>query len=117
MMFGYLTPAARWFGDPPLLRLDASSDTRTMTRRISRSSTLDGGSVVNDGGYSQADREFKLVIRQIDRPGAAVLEEIAAYALCYLALDHGLYSGQVKGYSFNGGSTVNLTFWVAAKVA
>jgi hypothetical protein len=115
-MIGFLSPAPYWFGDPPLLRLDPSSDTRTMTRRISRSSTLDGGSVINDGGYSQSDREIKLAINGLSAADAAVLESIAAYALCYLALDHGLYSGQVKGYAFNGQDPAAITFWVVSKI-
>ena len=115
-MIGFLAPAAYWFGDPPRLQLDPESDTRTQVRRLSRSSTLDGGSVINDGGYSQSDREIKLAIKGLSRADADVLETIAAYALCYLALDHGLYTGQVKNHSLNGQDPAMLTFWVSAKV-
>lgn len=115
-MLALLTPVDYWYGYPPLLTLDPSSDTRTMSRRMSQSSTLDGGAVVNDSGYSHADREMRLVIRDLTPAIVATLEEIAAYPLCRLALDHGLYLGRVRGYAFNGGASASVTFTVAAKI-
>ena len=115
-MIGLLTPATYWWGIPPWLDLDPSSDTRGQTRRMSRSSTLDGGSIVNDSGFSHSDREMKLIVRNITRAMAAILEQIAAFPVCYLSLDHGLYSGQVKSYQFNGQTQAQLTFWVAEKL-
>lgn len=116
MSMALLTPVDYWFGEPPWLTLDASSDTRTRQRRVSRSATLDGGCLINDGGYAEADRELRLAVRGLSRADAAVLEAIAAFPLCHLALDHGLYRGVVSGYAFNGGATAALTFLVTARI-
>ena len=43
------------------LRLADGSDIKSGARRVSRNATLDGGAVITDGGYSDADRT--LVIR------------------------------------------------------
>jgi len=35
-----------------------SSDTGTLRRRVSRAKTLDGGVVINDGGFAHGDRDM-----------------------------------------------------------
>ncbi|NCC23019.1 MAG: hypothetical protein EOM26_11265 [Alphaproteobacteria bacterium] len=115
-MIGYLTPRDYWWGIPPVLDIAPSSDTRTRTRRISRSPTLDGGAVVNDGGYSESDRTITLGLRNVSRADAAALEIIAAFAPCRLSLDHGLYEGYVQSHSLTG-ATSRLVFWVYQRIA
>lgn len=117
-MIAILTPTTYWFGHPPILTLDpGASDTRSRTRRITRTATLDGGAVINDGGYSEADRTMTLAVRGLTQAQAAILEEIAAYPECCLALDHGLYRGQVQNLKLTGGETSTVVFWVSAKLA
>ena len=115
-MIGYLTPRDFWFGLPPALDISPSSDTRTRARRISRSATLDGGAVINDGGYSEADRTFTLRLRNITSEDAATLEQIAAYSPCRLSLDHGLYEGYVRSHSFVGPKTGRIEFMVYQRI-
>lgn len=116
-MIGYLTPTTFWVGDPPQLNIDPASDTRTRTRRMSRSATLDGDAIVNDGGYSEADRTMALSLRNLTAAQATALEQIAAYPLCYLALDHGLYEGRVKDHQLSSPARARLTFWVSRRIA
>ncbi len=113
----YLTPSAYWFGHPPALRLSQSSDTHARDRRMTRTPTLDGGAVVNDGGWSEADRTFTLVIRDLTTTDADTLATIAATSYQTLALAHGLYGGRVKSHIFKGDAESQLTFWVAEKLA
>ncbi|WP_252178353.1 hypothetical protein [Endozoicomonas sp. 4G] len=116
-MIAYLTPTTFWFGEPPQLDIDPASDTRTRTRRMTRSATLDGDAVVNDGGYSEADRALSLQLRGLTLDQADMLAEIAAYPLCRLSLDHGLYEGRVKDHQLSSPTRARLTFWVSRRIA
>lgn len=117
-MLAILTPTSFWFGHPPVLRLDpGASDLRSWTRRLSRTATLDGGAVVTDGGFCQADRSLVLAIRDLTAADADALEAIAAYPECYLACDRGLFRGQVRDLALNGAATARVTFWVGAQIA
>ena len=43
-----------------VLRELASSDLGGVSRRVNRVATLDGGAAINDGGYTAADRTFRI---------------------------------------------------------
>ena len=113
----YLTPVAYWFGHPPALHLAQSSDTAARDRRMTRTPTLDGGAVIHDGGWSEADRTMTLVIRGLSETDADTLKTIAAYTEQHLALPHGLYKGRVKSHVFKGAAESQLVFWVTEKLA
>lgn len=115
-MYALLTPVSYWFGHPPQLRLDPESDLRTLARRLTRTATLDGGAVVADGGFCQADRTITLAIRDLSAADADLLEEIAATDEQVLSLPTGCYRGVVQGLTLNGGETAGLTFWVSARL-
>jgi hypothetical protein len=115
-MIGYLTPSAFWFGAPPALDIVATSDTRSRARRVTRTATLDGGAVINDGGLSEADRTMSLTLRTVTAEDAVALEQIAQYAPCLLALDHGLYEGYVDAFAFNGPRAARISFLVSRRV-
>jgi hypothetical protein len=116
-MIAFLTPVEFWFGEPPMLRLKPSSDTRAMSRRMSRTATLDGSAVVVDGGYSDADREFVVTMEQLTRETANQIADIAEMGPCHFALEHGLYQGYVKSHSFNTPQNATLNFLVTSKIA
>lgn len=113
----YLTPVTYWFGHPPALHLAQSSDTNARDRRMTRTPTLDGGAVIHDGGWSEADRTMTLNIRHLSQEDAATLQQIAAYTEQHLALADGLYRGRVKSHVLNGAAEARLTFWVTEKLS
>ena len=113
----YLTPVAYWFGHPPALHLAQSSDTAARDRRMTRTPTLDGGAVIHDGGWSEADRTMTLVIRHLSATDTETLTTIAAYTEQHLALSHGLYRGRVKTHVMKGATESQIVFWVTAKLA
>ena len=112
----FLTPSAFWYGHPPALHLATSSDVRGRDRRMTRTPTLDGSAVTNDGGWSESDRTFTLNLLRLTEAEAATLEEIAAYNDHRLALPNGLYAGRIKFYNFDG-KTNRIAFWVTEKLA
>lgn len=116
-MIGYLTPVAYWFGHPPRLELAQSSDTNSRDRRMTRTPTLDGGAVVNDGGWSESDRTMTLVIRHLSEADGETIKTIAAYTEQLLALPHGLYRGRVKAHVLKGATESQIVFWVSEKLA
>lgn len=84
---------------------------------MSRSPTLDGGAVINDGGFAVADRTFTLTLANVSQAEAETLAEIAATPYQTLALRQGLYGGRVKSHVFNGANESQLVFWVAEQLA
>lgn len=54
------------FGDFVLNVDFLDSDFSHISRRVSRTATLDGGSVIVDNGYSASDATFSIVISDID---------------------------------------------------
>lgn len=115
-MYAIITPADYWLGHPPLLTLDPSSNTRTVQRRLTRTATLDGGAVIADGGFSDADRTFTLVIRDLSRADGDTLAAIALFPTVLVAVDHGLYLARVNGYAFNGNVSSSITLWIERKI-
>ena len=116
-MIAILTPADLWFGHPPVLDLAPSSGLAARDRRLTRTPTLDGGAVMSDGGWSEADRTLSLVMLGVDVDTAALLSEIAAYPVQRLAIPEGLFEGRVKSHVMAGGNESQLVFWVSSKLA
>lgn len=60
-MIGIAAPVYDPFGWFVLSQIDGKgSDTAALSRRVTRTATLDGGAVVNDQGYSPADRTIDI---------------------------------------------------------
>lgn len=66
-------------------------------RRVSRIATLDGGAVVNDGGFSDADRTVEITWRPLSAEGeAAVARLVRYYAQASVSLPDGVYRGALE---------------------
>ena len=73
---------------------DQQDQNTDISRRCSRVATLDGGAVVNDSGYSVADRTFTVKTRDDD--GAITTwarRMIQTYSSVHLATDEGFFTG------------------------
>jgi hypothetical protein len=116
-MIAYLTPSLFWFGVPPELTLVPGADIRGRSRRITRTATLDGGAVFNDGGLSEADRTIVLTLRNVSLSDAATIEDIAAHAPCVLSVRSGIFEGYVESFAVNGPTGGRISFLVSRKLA
>lgn len=116
-MIAIITPAEYWFGHPPILRLGSGSDLNSRDRRLTRTPTLDGGAVVYDGGYAEADRTFSLTLMDLSEDDGELLATIAAFPLHRVSLPVGCFEGYVKSYVANGRQESNLSFIVTAKIS
>ncbi|WP_027714894.1 hypothetical protein [Desulfuromonas sp. TF] len=93
------------------------SDYGALTRRGSRSATLDGAAVLLDSGYSEADRTFRIVAKGQSRE----IYEAAAYLLrtysqLLLSCPEGLFVGGLRDLRPQGADIV-FTFLVLEKLA
>lgn len=86
-------------------------------RRMNRVATLDGGAVINDSGYSEADRTLAIEWRpESAAQEAAVARLVQLYARLVVATPAGLYLAAVE--VFTPGPTVHrLTLLVVQKLA
>lgn len=89
---------------------------RENTRRLSRSATLDGGAVITDSGYSDADRTFSFSAVSIS-PSAA--DRLWAFfeseSLVGLACPEGFFVGYIESVKIDG-DTADVSFLVFEKI-
>jgi len=78
--------------------LPTTSDGETK-RRVTRSSTLDGGSVINDGGYTEADRIVMLRWQPTVAAHDAVTRLMQLYSLINVGTRSGVYQAALDTYT------------------
>jgi len=67
-----------------------------LSRRVSRTATLDGGCAIYDTGLSHADRTFTVAAR-VDAAAEAALKRLQAYySLIGIAMPDGYYQGVIE---------------------
>jgi hypothetical protein len=81
-----------------LLAIDEfNSDLSHITRRVSRTATLDGGSIIVDNGYSASDATFTIIIRDIDNPARlALMSMIRRHSAIIVSVKEDIFSGVVE---------------------
>jgi len=76
---------------------DMDSDISHISRRVSRSATLDGGSIIVDNGYSASDATFTIVIRDIDNSQRlAIMAMIKRHSVLIISVKENIFSGVVE---------------------
>lgn len=97
--------------------LDAiQNDTRKNTRRLSKTATLDGGSVIVDSGFSDSDRSFSFEFADIGPTSRdALWEMFQEESLVYLSCPEGVFSGVLESVDIEN-STGKLKFSVLEKL-
>ena len=68
-----------------------------LSRRVTRTATLDGNSTINDMGYSDSDNSY--IIRINNMPQSDILKLstiIKTYALVYLSTREGVFYGAIS---------------------
>jgi hypothetical protein len=69
-----------------------SSDVDTIDRRVNRVKTLDGGVVVNDGGFSHGDRTVRIAWKVTNAAQFSALQYLVqTYSQLRLSLRDGVY--------------------------
>jgi hypothetical protein len=98
------------------LHLLPRSDLQSISRRVNRQKTLDGGVVINDGGYSHGDRTLDVRWRLRSE---AEYESVARLARLYpeltVAARGGVYRAAVQSLTLRNGEA-ELTLLVIARL-
>jgi hypothetical protein len=91
---------------PVLLSEDPqNSSARNVSRRVSRTATLDGSAVIHDGGFADADRTIDVRVPNATQAQlSAVLALIQADNLQRVATEDGVFEGALERITQDGGS-------------
>jgi hypothetical protein len=101
------------------LELQVRDDTSFVeaSRRVNRVKTLDGGVVINDGGFSDGDRTITLRWTPTSSEVEANVERLLqTYALLVISTRSGVYSAAPDRYA-PGGDESSLTLLVFEKLS
>lgn len=70
-----------------------------LSRRISRSATLDGGAYVVDNGYTAADADFTIVFRPLSPADRATIERLTTlHSELIISTDRGCFLGHIDNF-------------------
>src|SRR5690554_823148 len=78
-------------GDRVLSVLPGRSRLGDVSRRKTRVKTLDGGYMIEDRGYSAADRSLQLAFQVSDSERDYLKYLVSTYSFCYLVVNRALY--------------------------
>ena len=98
MMHTLSTPTADAAGYVEIQTLPDTTDGE-IGRRVSRIATLDGGAVVSDGGYSEADRTIELAWQPTAAAAeAAIARLLQSYSRVQVSTRSGFYLAAPEAY-------------------
>lgn len=86
-----------YFGDflIPIEQFD--SDLSHISRRVSRTATLDGGAIIVDNGYSASDATFTIIIRDIDNTTrVALMTMIKRHSAITISVKENIFLGVIE---------------------
>lgn len=80
------------------LRVDMSkSDFSLLSRRVSRTATLDGGALIVDNGYSVSDATYIISVPDLSADnGSSLRATLQRHSLMVLSCKHGCFLGVVE---------------------
>ena len=92
------------------------NDIRKNTRRIAKTATLDGGSVIVDSGCSDSDRSMTFEAYQVPKTTRDSLWDLFQdQSMIHLSCPEGIFSGYLETVTIEN-ATVDLTLSVFAKL-
>ena len=95
-----------------ILQEKDGTDIRRLSRRVSRVSTLDGGSVVTDSGYTDTDRTLVIVAEVTEAQDAMLETMIKNFALLTVSTRAGCFACAPGDFTLGDGE-VRLNILVA----
>lgn len=81
------------------IRALPSSDTRSITRRVNRVATLDGGVAVNDFGFAEGDRSIDIRFRPTREIDATIGRMMRLHSRVSLTTDEGVFIVALSAYN------------------
>jgi len=90
------------------------SGTEDISRRATRTPTLDGLSVMNDLGFSDSDRTVVINVNPSLADREVLSNFVKFYSNVYLFLKSGAFNANPNDLSFNSDGTVSLTLLITS---
>lgn len=116
-MIGLATQVFDLNGALLLFGTRAESELSEVSRRVSRTATLDGGAVVTDGGYTAADKTLKIVAERVSAETFAAAQYLVRnYGSLMVATDFGLFLGAPESLSLDNTGRLRLTVLVTEEL-
>lgn len=100
-----------------LLRITGDSELDSIERRVSRTATLDGGAVLLDSGYAEADRTLTLQAQVSTDAHDNLQRLVSQHPEFTLSFRGGCYLGAVQRYQLQPNNIARLTFLVTRKLS
>lgn len=88
---------------------------RSVSRRISRVKTLDGGVVVTDSGFAHGDRDFTMNVESSKTIWETLLAIHEVTTLVHIATEEGVFSACWESLK-DGGDVINMKFIINEKL-
>ena len=99
-----------------VLAIEPDSDLSTISRRVTRTATLDGGATIEDLGYCAGDQTLNLQVRiRSPEEESRLLRLIRLYPILNLSTQYGAYRGVVDLYTPSPGKST-LRFLVQSQL-
>lgn len=99
------------------LDITQDSDNGDIIRRVSRASTLDGGSSITDRGYSDSDRTINYTWRSVSQAhNESIARLVELYPLLNVSTDEGVFSAAPVRFQ-PGRDESRLSLYVKEKVS
>ena len=89
----------------PQADIETDASNRTLSRRVTRTATLDGGSVLSDSGAAHGDREILVVEPRAEEDAVAwAAYMVENYDLVTVTMRDGAFSGCPETFRVNAGA-------------
>ena len=89
------------------------SDISSITRRITRQQTLDGGAYFSDSGHSSSDNTLTVLLPEADEAlDNKIRHLVENYSLLFITTRDGAFTGGITKYNTRNGSCI-LTILIA----
>lgn len=103
--------------DPIILEIADDSQVKDAAPRISRTATLDGGCLITNNGFAEADRTLQLQANNCSKQTASDLWDLARQsAAVILSVGSEVLQGYISNYRERG-TAITVTFLVESKLS
>lgn len=95
----------------------ASDDIDKITRRVTRTKTLDGGAYINDNGYTPSDKEVAITIMHQTKAQSLLLRDLVAnHGEVTISRNNEVLLCVPESYTFNSGN-VRMRFLAKSSIS
>lgn len=114
-MIAISTPTFDLNGSLVIKDYDPATDISSLSRRVSRTATLDGGCEIEDKGLSHGDRTFSIQFPASLTDANALKYLVESYLLLKIATAEGMFTGAVENLRINAGE-ITATIFIKEKL-